>query len=513
MNRVLARSAGFLAVSLFAVSLHAADAAFLASAVKSIKADDLRKHVSLLASDALEGREAGERGGKAAGTFLVQQLKKFGLQPAGDENSFFQFFDNDYRNVLGILPGSDPQLKNEYIIVCAHYDHVGYGKRTNSYGPLGYIHNGADDNASGTSGLLEMIQALSTIPQRPKRSLLFVFWDAEEKGLLGSEHWLRDPTVSLSKIRMVFNIDMIGRLRNRTVQIFGARTGSGLRRLFAEQNADDDLFLEFNPTLKRDSDHYPFILSHIPAVMLHTGKHEDYHRPSDDVDRLNLKGIEQLTRLMFRAVYTAADAPEVTTFRAEVHSENQTNVLGKASRPRARSTSPIRLGVTWDVEQEKKGVIRIDDVEPNSPAEKAGFKLGDRVLKFGNYEINGKHDFGTVVLASANDANVVVERNGQEQSEPLKVQLQGQPQRVGITWKEDTAEPGTVVLTKIVTNSPADLARLKPGDRIYYVNGHSFQSSEAFLKLVLAADESLKFSVERRGQIQSVELKLLPKVK
>jgi len=136
-----------VAFFLSTTSLFSADAVLFTSALETIKVEDLRKHVNVLASDTLEGREAGSRGGKAAGVYLIEQLKRFGIQPAGTENSFFQFFGSDYRNVLGYLPGSDPDLKKEYVIVCAHYDHVGYGNRTNSYGPFGTIHNGADDNA------------------------------------------------------------------------------------------------------------------------------------------------------------------------------------------------------------------------------------------------------------------------------------------------------------------------------------------------------------------------------
>jgi hypothetical protein len=491
-------------------TLFAADAAIFSTALESISVADLRKHVHVLASDTLEGREAGSRGGKAAGVYLVQQLKKLGIKPAGSENSFSQFFGFDYRNILGLLPGSDPVLKKEYVIVCAHYDHVGYGNRTNSFGPYGSIHNGADDNASGTSGLLELIEAMITVEPRPRRSLLFIFWDAEEKGLLGSEHWVESPTVDIGMVKLAFNLDMIGRLRNQSVTVFGSRTAAGLRRLLAEQNTANDLLLNFNRTIKRDSDHYSFIQSRIPAVMLHTGKHSDYHRPSDDSDKLNLTGMQQLTRLLFLTAYTAANSPNLNSFRQASRRES-----GEAERRFAgpSSQNPRRLGIVWDGPKEEKGVVRISEIDPDSPADRAGLKVGDRILEFANYRIDGRHDFGTVVLAAAKESQIVVQRKGEKQPQTIAVKLNGQPQRVGISWHVDDAEPGCVILTQVVSGSPAAMAGLKSGDRVYAVNGRNFKTSEEFLGLVTADEMRLRLSAERQGRIRTAELTLLPKVK
>jgi hypothetical protein len=510
ISRLVLQGVLCFGVVVFTTTLFAADAAIFSTAIESITVADLRKHVHVLASDTLEGREAGSRGGKAAGAYLVQQLKKLGIKPAGSENSFSQFFGFDYRNILGLLPGSDPVLKKEYVIICAHYDHVGYGNRTNSYGPHGYIHNGADDNASGTSGLLELIEAMTTVEPRPKRSLLFVFWDAEEKGLLGSEHWVESPTVELGKVQLAFNIDMIGRLRNQSVTVFGGRTSAGLRRLLAEQNFGDDLLLDFNRTIKRDSDHYPFIQSRIPAVMLHTGKHDDYHRPSDDPDKLNLTGMQQLTRLLFRTVYTAADSPNLNSFRQASRRESEKTERRFAD---ASSRNPRRLGLVWDDPVEKKGVVQITEIDPDSPAERAGLKVGDRIIEFANYQIDGRHDFGTVVLAAAKESRIVVKRKGAKQPQTIAVNLNGQPQRVGIAWHVDDAEPGCVILTQVVSGSPAAIAGLKSGDRIYTVNGLSFKTSEEFFDLVTADETRLRMTAERQGRIRTAELTLLPRVK
>ena len=158
---------------------------FLALAPASITADDAARHVIALADDAFEGREGGTRGGRAAAAYIVDQIESLGYQPAGGDGSYYQAFGSGLRNILALLPGSDPTLAAEVIVVGGHYDHVGYGTQKNSFGPFGFVHNGADDNASGVAGLIELMEAVRQLPQAPRRSILFAFWDGEEKGLLG----------------------------------------------------------------------------------------------------------------------------------------------------------------------------------------------------------------------------------------------------------------------------------------------------------------------------------------
>ena len=187
-------------------------------------------------------------------------MQKYGLETAGDGGSYYQVFGKGYRNLLGLLPGTDASLKDEVIVVGAHYDHVGYGSRTDSFGPYGTIHNGADDNASGTSAILEMIEAFDQLEVGPRRSILFCLWDGEEKGLLGSKHWLSAPTLSLENVKFSINLDMIGRLRQEGLSVYGERTAAGLREFLSSANRER-LKIQFNWDIQPDSDHYPFILS------------------------------------------------------------------------------------------------------------------------------------------------------------------------------------------------------------------------------------------------------------
>ena len=201
----------------------------LNNAVSVISSVDLKSHVDALADDTFEGRAAGTRGGRAAAGYLRRHLASLGLEGGGEDGRFAQPFRNGCQNLLGIIPGSDPILKDEFIVIGAHYDHVGYGSRSNSYGPTGYIHNGADDNASGTAALLELAEAFTVQPSR--RSILIAFWDAEEQGLWGSKHFISNPTIPIENIKLALNMDMVGRLRDNKLTIYGTRTWANARSI------------------------------------------------------------------------------------------------------------------------------------------------------------------------------------------------------------------------------------------------------------------------------------------
>ncbi len=308
------------------------------AALESIHAEELAGHVNYLASDALEGRGAGTRGGRAAGDYLAKQYAKLHLRGAGPDGGYFQPFAAACRNVLAMLPGRDPELKKQYVLVCAHYDHLGDGTHGRSLGIVGPIHPGADDNASGTAGVLELAHAMRLAPAL-KRSLLFASWDSEEEGMLGSKHWLAQPTVPLESLTIVLNLDMIGRLRGEHLAVLGSRTAYGLRRLVCQENEGSRLLLEFDWTLIANSDHHPFYERGIPVLLLHTGLHADYHRPSDTAEKINSQGMCEVDRLLFALVYELANRPEPPRFRAAAP--------GRRKRPAAGWSSPCRWRNCW----------------------------------------------------------------------------------------------------------------------------------------------------------------------
>jgi Peptidase family M28/PDZ domain len=477
------------------------------SAAASITTDDLRRHAEVLANDTFEGREAGSRGGHAAAGYLIGQLKREGLRGAGTRGGYAQVFGADYRNLLSMLEGSDPKLKDDFILVGAHYDHVGYGNPRNSYGPIGYIHNGADDNASGVATLLELAEAIAQLDPRPKRSVLFALWDGEEKGLLGSKHWLSQPTVPLSKVRVMINMDMVGRLRNNRLEVYGTRTLRGLRRLVSLQNETPQLLLDFTWEMKDNSDHYPFFAQGIPVVMLHTGLHADYHRPSDDVDKLQIEGMRRVALLLFGVVRDLGDEATLNGFREASRRESPyTQTTLEAPVP----PLPSRLGVSWNPRDVAAPGLRVTRVVASSAAEAAGLREGDRIVRFAGHELSPKLDFTALVLAAASPVATTVSRAGEKEPLQLSIKLAGQPVEYGIAWREDDAEQGSVKLVRVVPGSPAARAGLQVLDRVYEVNGQGFADGQEFLARLETKTRPLPMVIERRGQLLRVSIEAPP---
>ena len=344
-----------------------------------ITADDAQNFVNVLADDAMEGRETGSRGGRAAGSYLVQQFQQLGLKPAGVNGGYFQPFGAASRNLLGMIEGSDPQLKNQYILVTAHYDHVGRGKPSNSRGGIGQIHSGADDNASGDAGVLEIAKAFTHLPAPPKRSVIFALWDAEEDGLLGSKYWIEHPTVPLANIAAVINVDMIGRLRNNRVIVYGARDSYGWRQLISRDNESTGLQLDFDWLMKADSDHQPFFAAGVPVLMYHTGLHDDYHRPSDKADKINSAGLKLVSQLLFRTAVDLADEDARPKFRTASRSESP------ATQPDVEQLAPPlagRLGLGGMSNNRAMVRFKVSSVTPGGAAAKGGIKVGDRIILY-----------------------------------------------------------------------------------------------------------------------------------
>ncbi len=492
-----------LAVALVSAGGVAAERTALATAKESITASDLKRHVDFLAADALEGREAGSRGGRAASAYLAREFERGGLKPLGGDGTFFQPFHGNCRNVIGVLPGSDSELKQQYVVVCAHYDHVGYGNRRTSNGPTGYIHNGADDNASGVAALVELLEALGKLPQPPRRSIVFGLWDSEEQGLYGSKHWISNPTVPLAQVSAVINLDMVGRLRSDRIEVYGTRTSWGLRRLVSQANADARLALDFTWEMSDNSDHWSFYQANLPVMMFHTGLHEDYHRPSDDTPKLNVEGIQRVTQLLLGAVLELADAEQRQRFRTraqqELKSMREANEAGLAPLPG-------RFGVRWANDDDGRGGIRIIEVTRGTAAAAAGLRPGDRIVEFAGQKVEGSARFLPMVLAAENPVEAVVERAGAAEPMQIEIQLAGRPVRVGVAWRVDEAEPSVVQLARVTPGSPAHEAGLRVGDRVYRVAGKSFQSSDDFAKLMADVDGGIDLEVETWGRVRSVEI-------
>ncbi|MBM3998787.1 MAG: M20/M25/M40 family metallo-hydrolase [Planctomycetes bacterium] len=476
------------------------------AALESITSSELQRHVDVLADDMFEGRAAGTRGGHAAGAYLATFLKEQDLDGGGDRGSFFQPFQGACRNVLGLIPGSDPILRHEVVLVGAHYDHVGYGSARNSFGPTGYIHNGADDNASGVAGLLELIDGFVKLGERPRRSILFAFWDGEEQGLLGSQHWVSHPTIELDRVVFAVNVDMIGRLRESKVEVCGSRTGFALRRLVSRANRDAALVVDFNWEIQANSDHYTFIMNRVPTVMFHTGLHGDYHRPSDDAHRIHAEGIRTVTRAIFDLVLDVADRDTVPAFRSDgirETPEHRTWFERPAERPAPR------FGISW-AQSAPDGQLVVSELLSGGPAERAGLRIGDRLLTIDGERANDPRRFRQAVMAADRTMEVTLERGDSSLPLHYSVTLDGSPSRIGIVWRTDPADPTVFRITTVLAGSPAEDAGLQVGDWIYDVDGRPARSTAELVAAFQPPQSEFTVTVERDGQVREARLRLRP---
>ncbi len=479
--------------------------ASLDQAAASITSAELLDHVKFLASDTLEGREAGTQGGYAAGAYIVEELRKAGLKPLSEDGDWYQYFHPNFRNILAMIPGSDETLRREYVLVGGHYDHVGYGNQYNSRGTIGVIHNGADDNASGSSGVLEVAEALASLKPAPKRSILIAFWDGEEKGLLGSKFYVDSPLVPVEQTKFHINADMIGRLAPGRFELSGWRTAFGMRQFIAGQNTGK-LEIDFTRSYRPDSDHYPFFERNVPSLMFHTGKHDDYHKSSDDVDKINVDGIRDISQFLLRLAVAAANADTLPKFRERSKAEvGDAEQLAAVAPGEVRQ--PSRLGVSYDAELSEERRIVITRVMPDSPADNAGLRPGDEILEFDLEPVSEHEDFRALVLTAGRKIKVLIKRGDEKQT--LDVDLRGQPAVFGFQWQRDDAEPDVFSVTRVIPGSPAERSGVKPGQRILKAADKVPKDEEAFRQLLAKTRGPIKLEIEFNGLFDELELNRL----
>ncbi len=298
-----------------------------AAAAATITAGEMRDHIAYIASDALRGRDTPSPGLDSAAAYLVREFQRLGLRGGAENGAFIQRYPlrpkgNLAPNVVAIFPGSDPTLRNEYVVLSAHMDHVGVGRPVRGDS----IYNGADDDASGTSALLEVAEAFASLAEgvRPARSILFLAVSGEEKGLLGSEYYSDHPTVPLESIVANVNMDMIGRNETDGVVVIGknySSLGAVVEQVAAEHRqligltAGDDRWP--NERFFFRSDHFNFARKEIPAIFFFAGTHEDYHEPSDEVERLDVDKAARVARMIFLTTHSIATTPQRPTWSAQ----------------------------------------------------------------------------------------------------------------------------------------------------------------------------------------------------
>jgi hypothetical protein len=313
-------------------------------------------------------------------------------------------------NILGYLEGTDPARQGEAVILGAHMDHLGMGgPGSGSMTPdTTAIHNGADDNASGTAALLELAQYMSAQASKLNRTYIFAFFSAEELGTLGSAKYADEPMFPISSTIAMLNMDMVGRLQNRALTVGGTGTSPVWPALLNRHNADSTFVLSMNPDGFGPSDHAVFYGKDIPVLFFFTGTHDDYHKPTDDWDKINYDGQWKITRYV-QAIVNDLDTMQTRPgfVRVQVASSSRGDQRGDT-----RGFS-VTLGIVPDVAESSTG-MKISGVRPNGPAEKAGLKAGDVILAMGGKKILNVYDYMGILgeLKAGDEVEVEVSRDG-----------------------------------------------------------------------------------------------------
>jgi Zn-dependent M28 family amino/carboxypeptidase len=372
----------------------------------------LKKDIAYLAADELGGRAIGTTGEQKAADYLASEFERLGLTPMGTDG-FFQAFtvskpSNPHeaavigsssgitgRNVIAFLD----KKASKTIVIGAHFDHLGMGGEGSLHRGDSAIHNGADDNASGTAALL----ALANIFQHEtlQSNLLFIAFSGEENGLWGSNYFVKNPTIDLKTVNYMINMDMVGRLNaEKSLAVHGVGTSPSFSPALDPINTDG-LKLVPSESGVGPSDHTSFYLQDVPVLHFFTGQHADYHKPSDDADKINYEGLVQVVRYISRLITRLDETPKLAFTKTKDSSDS----------PRFT----VSMGVVPDYLYDGKG-MRVDGVSEGKPAQAAGLLKGDIVLQLGDSTIQDMMGYmrALSVFKKGDSTLVVVERAGKK---------------------------------------------------------------------------------------------------
>jgi hypothetical protein len=395
----------------------------LASPAPSAAPDtaSIMRDVRYLASDALEGRGTGTAGNDSAAAYISRRFAGIGVVPAfasGDaricapvtadterpcDGRFVQSFlarsvaaahaglpgELPTQNVAAIVRGTDPTLRGEYVILGAHFDHLG----RSTMGALdpespNAIHNGADDNASGTAAVIELARLLRRNP--PKRSVIVVAFSGEELGLLGSQYFVDHLPVPLGKVRAMLNFDMVGRMRDDRMIVYGVATAQEMPDIVNRANAVAPLQLTATGDGFGASDHSSFYAKNLPVLHFFTNVHDDYHKASDDADKVNAAGIARVVSLAERVTRELADRPQPLTF---------VRAVAAAPTMSTRENTSAYLGSIPDMGATDVSGVRLTGIRAESPADKAGIKAGDIIVEFAGKPVKDLYAYTDALYA------------------------------------------------------------------------------------------------------------------
>lgn len=410
----VARPVAFVVVTLGTVACRGATSRPGPAATPDTSA--IMRDVRYLASDALEGRGTGTPGNDSAAAYIARRFAGLGLSPAfsaGDrrlcattrtcDSRFVQPFvarsvaaahaglpgELPTQNVAAIVRGTDRVLRDEYIVLGAHFDHLGRA----TFGALdpdipNAIHNGADDNASGTAAVVELARLLHRNPT--KRSVVIVTFSGEELGLLGSLYFTDHAPMPLANVRAMLNFDMVGRMQDDRVIVFGVATASELPDIMTRANAVAPLKLTATGDGFGASDHSSFFAKNLPVLHFFTNVHEDYHKATDDADKVNAAGIARVVSLAERVAREIADRPQPLTF---------VRAVAAAPTTSSRENTSAYLGSIPDMGATEVQGVRLTGVRAESPADKAGMRAGDIIVEFAGKPVKDLYAYTDALYA------------------------------------------------------------------------------------------------------------------
>lgn len=384
---------------------------------QDVKAE-MKEVVEFLASDELKGRETGTPEERKAAKYIAKEFKKLGLSPAGDDKYYQDFtYTPKPKKIHGHVVDSTQKLdpitgrnvvafldkgSDFTVVIGAHYDHLGMGGPSSRYKGEPAVHNGADDNASGVALMLALAKHLKDI--NSNHNFLFLAFSGEEKGLWGSNYYMKNPTIDTASISYMLNFDMVGRLGPQyKLAIYGTGTSPSFNETLKRANDPAMFHLMTKESGVGPSDHTSFYLKNIPVMHFFTGQHEDYHKPSDDADKINYEGME-LIYTFVNKVIVDLDNEQTLAF---------TKTKDEESRKAPKYS--VTLGVVPDYLFDGKG-MRLDGVSDGKPAMKAGMKAGDVVVKMGDIEIADMMGYMKALsqFKKGEATQVVVVRDGKE---------------------------------------------------------------------------------------------------
>ncbi len=355
---------------------------------------DLKTRLNILTSDEFAGRRTGEVGMEKAARYISKEFKRIGLQVVDPSQTYYQRYEFSERqfdstkttptkgiNVIGFLKGNNRALSHEVVIIGAHFDHLGMGGR-NALDTVKAFHRGADDNASGTAGVLELAEYFVKHRSDLKRSILFITFSGEEEGLFGSQHYVKAPLISFEHTQAMINMDMVGRLKDSILIIEGMGTSPSWDSIFKPITKQKKPFvIRYKQDGEGPSDHASFYRKHLPVLFFFTGLHKDYHRASDTKDKLDYTGEANILKLVAEVVKHTANTATKLPF-----------TIVPIDTTKKSTSFKVYVGGVPDYGYDGVG-LKISDVTPGSPAAKAGLLGEDIILKFGDMDIKNIYDY------------------------------------------------------------------------------------------------------------------------